>query len=152
MTDESPATPSVDTSTAQVTSRSLVRRLRPPAILTRYTRRAIIIGIALAASAIVSLVTIDLGPVVRAQAERAASARIDRPVHIGRLGTYLLPGRFLIEDLVIEGLSPADEHFFSADRIVVTIAFRGSCPSDRMTAIRIRIMGKSMGRELNDTL
>jgi hypothetical protein len=123
MTDEPPSTPSVDTSTAQVTSRSLARRLRPPAILTRYTRRAIIIGIALAASAIVSLVTIDLGPVVRAQAERAASARIDRPVHIGRLGTYLLPGRFLIEDLVIEGLSPADEHFFSADRIVVTMSW-----------------------------
>ena len=45
-------------------------------------------------AAYVSFVTIDLGPAVRAQAERAASGQLDREVRIGRLGTYLLPGRF----------------------------------------------------------
>ena len=96
---------------------------RVPARLTRYTRLVIIVAVALAAAALVSVVTIDLGPVVRAQAERTASARIQRPVHIGRLGTYLLPGRFLVEDLVIEGLSQDDEPFLRTERIVVTTSW-----------------------------
>ena len=96
---------------------------RLPARLTRYTRRLVIVGVAVAAAALVSVVTIDLGPVVRAQAERAASAQIDRPVHIGGLSTYLLPGRFLVEDLVIEGLSTEDEPFLTTERIVVTTSW-----------------------------
>jgi len=35
-------------------------------------------------------------------AERAASGQLGREVTIGRLGTYLLPGRFVIEDLTPE--------------------------------------------------
>ena len=105
----------------------LWRRLSPvyrlPPKFRRYGRRLIIVGIALIAAALVSFVIIDLGPAVRSQAEQAASTQLDRPVHIGRLGTYLLPGRFLIEDLVIEGLSPGDEPFFSTERIVISTSW-----------------------------
>ncbi len=89
----------------------------------RYTRRAILVCLALMAAALVSFVTIDLGPAVRAQAERAASAQLERPVHIGRLGTYLVPGRFLVEDLVIEGLEPEHEPFLVTERIIVTMSW-----------------------------
>ena len=91
--------------------------------IKKYIRRTVIAFIAIVSAIIVSFVSIDLGPVVRVQAERLISEQIDRPVHIGRLGTYLLPGHFLIEDLVIEGLSPQDEPFFTADRVVVTTSW-----------------------------
>lgn len=95
---------------------------RRPA-LARHVRRAAIAGLGLAAAGAVSVVTIDLGPAVRARAESAASARLGRPVHIGRLGAYVLPGRFLVEDLVIEGLRPGDEPFLTAERIVVSASW-----------------------------
>ena len=96
---------------------SLVQYL--PLKFRRYAGRLVIAAVALIAAVLVSVVMVDLGPAVRAQAERAASTQLDRPVHIGRLGTYLLHGRFLVEDFVIEGLSPSDEPFFTADQIVV---------------------------------
>ena len=80
-------------------------------------------AVALTAAAVVSFVTIDLGPAIRAQAEQAASGQLDRPVHIGGLSTYLAPGRFLVEDLVIEGLSPGDDPFFTCERIVISISW-----------------------------
>ena len=101
---------------------SSVRRT-PPRRLTRYARLAIIVGVAVVAAILVSVITIDLGPVVRARVEQAASTQIERPVHIGRLGMYLLPGRFFIEDLVIEGLSPGDEPFFTSDQIVISTSW-----------------------------
>ena len=91
--------------------------------LGRYSRRTVIVLVALAAAGVVSMVTIDLGPTVRARAEDAFAAYIDRPVHIGRFGMHLLPGRFVIEDLVIEGLSPDDRPFFHGDRIVISTAW-----------------------------
>ena len=89
----------------------------------RYTKRAIIAGVALIAAALVSFVTVDLGPTLKARAEQAFAAQIERPVHIGSLGTYLLPGRFLIEDLVIDGLEPGDRPFFQSDRIVISTSW-----------------------------
>ena len=86
----------------------------------RYLGRALVVVLALAAAALVSFVSIDLGPAVRAQAERAATSQLDRPVRIGRIGIYLLPGRFVVEDLVIDGLRDGDEPFFVAERIVIS--------------------------------
>ena len=100
---------------------SLVQYL--PLKFRRYAGRMFVAGVALIAAVLVSIVTVDLGPAVRAQAERAASTYLDRPVHIDRLGTYLLPGRFLVENLVIEGLSPEDDPFFTADRIIVSTSW-----------------------------
>ena len=45
------------------------------------------------AVAIVSTLTIDLGPGVRRLAEREGSRRIERPIHIGGLAIHLLRGR-----------------------------------------------------------
>ena len=75
---------------------------------------------ALIAGAVVSAVTIDLGPSLHGQAERQLASALDRPVTIGRLSTYLLPGRFLVEDLVIGGQRPGDRDFFTADRLVIS--------------------------------
>ncbi len=125
MTDEPTAAPAPDPTppaaepAAAVPARWRVLRWVPG----RRARWAVIAGFGLFAAGIVSLVTIDLGPAVRAQAESAASSRLGRAVRIGRLGTYVLPGRFLVEDLVIDGLSPGDDPFLSAERIVVSTSW-----------------------------
>ncbi len=82
-----------------------------------------IAAVALIAGSVVSVTTIDLGPSLRAQAERAFADYIDRPVTIGRLGTYLAPGRFLLEDLEIGGLNPGDRPFFQAERLTISTAW-----------------------------
>src|SRR5215218_331271 len=61
---------------------------------------------ALFAAAVVSLGTIDLGPSLRGLAERQGSKFIERPMRIGRLSAKLRPGLFVVEDLVIAGLTP----------------------------------------------
>ena len=73
--------------------------------------------VALAAGSLVSVVTIDLGPSLRAQAEQQFARFIDRPVSIDRLSTRLLPGRFVVEGLLIGGLNPGDRPFFRAEHV-----------------------------------
>ena len=75
------------------------------------------------AVAIVTTLTIDLGPGVRALAEREGSKRVGRPMQIGRLGIRLLSGKFVLEDFVIGGLSPSDRPFLKARRIDVSLAW-----------------------------
>ena len=89
----------------------------------RYLRWGAATAAVVVAVAIVALVTIDLGPMVRARAEEAASSQLDREVSIGRISIYLASGRFLVEDLVIAGLNPGDGPFLTAERIVVSIAW-----------------------------
>ena len=86
----------------------------------RRSEWAVIAAVALVAGGLVSVVTVDLGPSLRARAEEQFANAIDRPVTIGRLSTYVLPGRFLIEDLVIGGQNPGERDFFTADRLVIT--------------------------------
>ena len=69
----------------------------------------------------VTTVSVDLGPTLKGQAERAASDYMDRPMHIGRLSVHLWLGRFVLEDIVIEGLRPDDRPFLLADRITVSM-------------------------------
>ena len=88
--------------------------------LRRGSKWLVIAAVAVIAGGLVSAVTVDLGPSLRAQAEQQFARAIDRPVTIGRLGTYLLPGRFLIEDLVIGGQNPGDRDFFTADSLVIS--------------------------------
>ena len=87
----------------------------------KYARLTLAVVVAAIAAFIVTTVTVDLGPALRAQAERGGSAAVGRPMHIGKLSVYLFLGRFLIEDLVIEGLTPADRPFLRANRIVVSM-------------------------------
>ena len=98
-----------------------VHRLRPG--VRRSLVWTTIAVVAVMAGSVVSVTTIDLGPSLRAQAERAFADYIDRPVTIGRLSTYLAPGRFLVEDLEIGGLNPGDRPFFQADRLTISTAW-----------------------------
>ena len=77
--------------------------------------------VAILAGAIVTFFTVDLGPSLRARAERAGSTYIQRPIHIGRLSSKLTPGVFVVEDLMIEGLDPTDRPFLTAKKIEVVV-------------------------------
>ena len=61
------------------------------------------IVVAVIAGVVVTFFTVDLGPSLRADAEREGSKYLERPMHIGRLSAKLTPGVFVVEDLVIEG-------------------------------------------------
>ena len=65
--------------------------------------------------------TVDLGPSLVARAEREGSKYLERPMHIGRLSAKITPGVFVVEDLVIEGLQPADRPFLKAKKIEVSV-------------------------------
>jgi translocation and assembly module TamB len=83
----------------------------------------LVVGIIVGAG-LVSTVAIDLGPALRDLAERQGSRWIDRPMQIGRLGVRLAPGRFVIEDLRIEGLTPDARPWLVARRIEVSLTWR----------------------------
>jgi hypothetical protein len=103
--------------------RSLFTLHRHP--LTRRTRRivrGIVVTVACAlAVAFVTSVTVDLGPTLRKRAETAGSNALKRPMHIGRLAVHLWRGSFVVEDFVIEGLTPQARPFFTAKRIDISM-------------------------------
>jgi hypothetical protein len=93
--------------------------------LTKRTRRivrGIVVTCACALAVIlVTSITVDLGPVLRQRAEQAGSNAIKRPMHIGRLAVHLWRGSYVVEDLVIEGLTPDARPFLTARRIDVSM-------------------------------
>jgi hypothetical protein len=89
----------------------------------RFTKLGIAVLAVTIAVAIVATLTIDLGPGLRALAEREGSKRVGRPMHIGRLGIRLFAGKFVLEDFVIEGLAPTDRPFITARRIDVSLTW-----------------------------
>ena len=69
--------------------------------LYRYARRfAVSIGVTIAVI-LVSTITIDLGPSLKAQAERRGSEWLERKMTIGRLGVHIGRGRFVLDDLLV---------------------------------------------------
>jgi len=93
------------------------------AALYRYSRAiTIVVAVALAV-ALVSVVSVDLGPALKARAERAGGNWLERGLHIGRLGVQLGRGRFIIEDLVIEGMRPGEEPWLVAKRVEVSLTW-----------------------------
>ncbi len=76
---------------------------------------------AIVAAVLVTVLTVDLGPDLREIAEREGTKYMERPMHIGRLSAKLTPGVFVIEDLLIEGLTPADRPFLKAKKIDVQV-------------------------------
>ena len=60
----------------------------------KYGRYSTMLAVAVVAAGLVSVVTIDLGPSLRSQAEDGRTQQIDRPVSIGRSGAYVFPGNF----------------------------------------------------------
>ena len=127
------------------------RRLRPG--VRRSLVWSTIAVVALVAGSVVSVTTVDLGPSLRAQAERAFADYLDRPVTIGRLSTYLAPGRFLLEDLEIGGLNPGDRPFFQAERLTISTAWgpllQGEVLVDavELTGWRMLVEGFADGRQ-----
>ncbi|RPI54747.1 MAG: hypothetical protein EHM55_09915 [Acidobacteria bacterium] len=89
----------------------------------RFTKLGVVALAMMLAVAIVATLTIDLGPGLRALAEREGSKRVGRPMRIGKLGVRLLTGKFALDEFVIEGLSPQDRPFLTARRIDVSLAW-----------------------------
>lgn len=76
---------------------------------------------AVVAALLVAIFTVDLGPELRARAEKEGSKWLDRPMHIGSVKALLRPGEFEFRDVVIEGLTPEDRPFLTAKRITVSL-------------------------------
>ncbi len=72
---------------------------------------------AMLAVVIVASLTVDLGPAARRAAETQGSKYLERPMRIGRLSIHVLTGKYVIEDMIIDGLHPGDRPFFTAERI-----------------------------------
>jgi hypothetical protein len=87
--------------------------------LSRVLLRLLAVVVAIVAGALVTFFTIDLGPHLKRIAEEQGSKFMERPMHIGRLSAKLTPGEFVVEDLVIEGLTPSDRPFLKAKTIRV---------------------------------
>jgi hypothetical protein len=107
----------VDT-TPDVIRARLGRRAAVP--LRRYLRWGVATVAVVVAVAIVATITVDLGPTVRARAERELANYLDREVTIGRIGIFVATGNFLVEDLVIGGLTTDDRPFLTAERITLS--------------------------------
>jgi hypothetical protein len=89
----------------------------------RYARRfAVAIGV-IVAVVVVSILTIDLGPAFRARAEREGSKWLDRKMTLGRLGIQLGRGRFVVENLRIDGMYPHEPPWLEARRLDVSLSW-----------------------------
>ena len=92
---------------------------------TTYRRvRMIVVVIAIViATTLVSTIAVDLGPALRERAEREGSKWLDRPMHIGRLGVEIGRGRFVLENLRIEGVTPDARPWLVAKRVDVSLTW-----------------------------
>src|SRR3954463_1012928 len=100
-----------------VTMFSRLRSLR----FLRYVGVGLASVVAMLAVAIVVSLRIDLGPSLRALAERQASNQLKRPVHIGGLSIRIARGRFEVDDFSIEGVKADDRPFFAAKKLSVSL-------------------------------
>src|SRR5688572_1539265 len=83
----------------------------------RYGRRfAVTIGV-IVAVLLVSLLTLDLGPALRARAATEGGKWLDRKMTIGRLGVHLGSGKFVVEDLQIDGMFPNEPPWLIVKRL-----------------------------------
>jgi hypothetical protein len=87
----------------------------------RFAALALTIAVVILSAAIVSTLTIDLGPSLRELAEREGSKRLKRPMHIGSLTLRLFRGRVELNDMSIDGVHPGDRPFFIAKRLSVSL-------------------------------
>jgi len=99
----------------------------------------------LLAVAIVTTISIDLGPALRARAAKAGGDYLRRDMRIGGLSIRLLTGHFVVDDLVVGGLHPGDQPFLTAKRIEIAFPLSALLhrellfESVRMTSWRMRV-------------
>ncbi len=107
---------------------SRLRRARAAAgragrLVYRYARRfAVTIGV-IVAVVVVSTLTIDLGPYLKARAEKAGGDFLQRKMTIGRLGVHIARGRFVVENLRIDGMFPNEPPWLEAKRLDVSLTW-----------------------------
>jgi hypothetical protein len=102
--------------------------------LAKHARRAGIIALGILAAGVVTSLSVDLAGIapaislgqvdLRRSAEAYLSDELQRPVRIGGLSIRVFDGRFVVTDLVIEGLDPRDAPFLKAREIVVDMPLR----------------------------
>src|SRR5262245_57674619 len=91
--------------------------------LYRYGRRfAVTIGVVVAVL-LVSILTIDLGPAVKGYAEKYGGNFLERKMTIGRLGIHIGSGKFVVENLQIDGMFPNEPPWLVAKRIDVSLSW-----------------------------
>src|SRR5688572_15840256 len=96
----------------------------PPRPRRRVRRVVVRLGAVLLAvfvALLLTALTVDLGPALRKRAEEEGSKYLRRPLHIGKISARLIPGVFVFDDLVIEGLTPGDRPFLTAKRVTVRL-------------------------------
>ncbi|GMV20571.1 MAG: hypothetical protein AMXMBFR57_05200 [Acidimicrobiia bacterium] len=105
----------------------------------RWFRRSGLVVAAVVAAVLASLLTIDLGPQIKRIAESRASAFLERPLHIGRLRVDLTRGRFVAEDVRIEGLTPDATPFLTAERVFLTMPWRSLLARERELILEVEL-------------
>ena len=95
--------------------RSWVRRIGR-AVLRFLSILAILLAVAL-----ITTVSVDLGPALRARAAKAGGNYLKREMAIGGLSVRLLTGTFEVDDLRIGGLHAGDRPFLTAKRISISL-------------------------------
>src|SRR5262245_5705823 len=88
-------------------------------------RRVVATCAVILAVAFVTTITVDLGawPWIKSKAEQQGTKYLKRSLHIGKLSFRLWTGRFLVDDLVIEGFTAEARPWLTAKHIEVTLAW-----------------------------
>jgi len=128
-----------------------VRSATPPpsraTVRQRRFRWALTVCAVTVAVTLVGVVTIDLGPVFRGQAERGLAGFLGRDVSIGRIGVHLLRGQFVVNDLMIGGLRPGDRPFLTAEQITLSTTWsallHGEFLADSVSMTNWRMVAES---------
>jgi hypothetical protein len=98
--------------------------LRSAVTALRHVRRVWLVTAVGIAALLASVVTVDLGPALRRKAEEEGSDWIARRMHIGRLGLNLGRGVLVVEDLRVEGPTPAHDPWLTVGRVELTLTWR----------------------------
>ncbi len=115
--DEQPAPEGEETPTPPEPQPAPRRRRR----VGRFFLHGLALITAIVAGLIVTLFSVDMGPYVKEEAEKRATAYLDRRMTIGRISAKLTPGDFELHDVVIQGLRPEDRPFLKAKTLTVSL-------------------------------
>lgn len=106
----------------------------------RWGLRVLALVVAIVSGLVVTFFSIDLGPRVKALAEREASKFMERPMHIGGVRALVGRGEFELTDVTIEGLTPDAMPFLVAKRIRVSVPW-WTALSRNLVVDRIQMTG-----------